>query len=477
MVFNSLEFLIFFAAVYFSYLILRHRAQNAFLLAASYVFYGWWNWKFLSLILISTIVDYCCARRIRRCVRPAARKGWLILSICVNLGILGFFKYFNFFAENLGMILESAGIRADVPTLNIILPLGISFYTFQTMSYTIDVYRGKFEPVDSFGDFALYVAFFPQLVAGPIERAQRLIPQILRPRTITPEDLKRGLFLIGWGLFLKVCVADNLGLWVDEVFAAGARPSGMKVLTGLYAFAFQILGDFEGYSCMAVGVARLMGFRLITNFNLPYFSLIPSEFWRRWHISLSEWLRDYLYVPLGGNRGGAWILVRNLMIVMFLGGLWHGASWHFVLWGLYHGAFLVVYHLLSGRDRKALRGLPFFLKCLMMLLWFHIVCYGWLIFRVTDLAQLGLLTRQLFFDFTPYPGMGGDFAYCAFFIFVPLIVQSAQYLAKDLLFVTKARAAGQYLFWTGLFYFTVLVLIFGKSASVQGGNEFIYFQF
>jgi alginate O-acetyltransferase complex protein AlgI len=341
MVFNSLHFIWFFIVVYCAYRLLPHRAQNWLLLAASYYFYAAWDWRFLGLLMASTIVDYTCALAIARAAAPRRRRALLVLSLAFNLTLLGFFKYFNFFADNLHVIFSALGWSVDFVTLRVLLPIGISFYTFMTMSYVIDVYRREIPATRDLLDFAVFVAFFPHLVAGPILRAARLLPQIDAPRRITREQLRDGAWLIAWGYFQKVFVADNLAALADAVFAPAAQPSGINVLVGVYAFAFQIYGDFAGYSNIARGTSKLMGIELIENFRFPYFVRTPQIFWRHWHISLSTWLRDYLYIPLGGSRGPEWKTWRNLIITMGLGGLWHGAAWTFVIWGLYHGVLLV----------------------------------------------------------------------------------------------------------------------------------------
>ena len=316
MLFNSLEFLVFFALVYGLYRVLGHRGQNRMLLLASYVFYGAWDWRFLSLILISTLVDYQAGLKIASSDQRGQKRFWLFCSVATNLSLLGFFKYFNFFAENLAGLFGLFGIQLDPVTLRIVLPVGISFYTFQTMSYTIDIYRGKLAPTRSLPDFALFVAFFPQLVAGPVERARNLLPQILAPRTVTREGFFQGCFLIGWGLFEKVFIADNLARIVDPVFATDGSWGGATILLACYAFAFQIFCDFDGYSNIARGIGKCLGFEIMINFNLPYFAVNPSDFWKRWHISLSSWLRDYLDIPRGGIRSGTWMTYRNLALTM-----------------------------------------------------------------------------------------------------------------------------------------------------------------
>ena len=304
MLFNTLQFAIFFIIVYSLYLLFNHKWQNWMLLVASYIFYGAWDWRFLSLIFISTILDYICGLQIYKSRYLKRKRLFLFFSVFGNLAILGFFKYFNFFATNLQELLKIFGFSIHPHFLHIILPIGISFYTFQTMSYTIDIYRGRMAPTKKFFDLALFVAFFPQLVAGPIERAKHLLPQILVPRKLSLDKFYEGCYLIFWGLFQKVFIADNLAKIVDPVFAGNSPYNGIQVILALYAFAFQILCDFSGYSNIARGLGKCMGFDIMVNFNLPYFSTNPREFWRRWHISLSTWLRDYLYISLGGNRRG-----------------------------------------------------------------------------------------------------------------------------------------------------------------------------
>jgi len=347
MLFNTIEFAVFITIVFSLYFIFNHKWQNRMLLVASYVFYGAWDWRFLSLIWVSTILDYFCGSRIESSQSSRRRKQLLFLSVLGNLSILAFFKYFNFFAGSFSELLTMFGLSVHPRYLNIILPIGISFYTFQTMSYSIDIYRGQLKATHRFFDFALFVAFFPQLVAGPIERAKHLLPQILSPRKITAEKIHEGCYLIFWGLFLKIFISDNLAQIVDPVFVEGQAFSGAAVLIATYAFAFQIFCDFAGYSNIARGLGKCMGFDIMLNFNLPYFATNPSEFWQRWHISLSSWLRDYLYIPLGGNRKGGLLTVRNLMLTMLLGGLWHGAAWTFIIWGAYHGLLLMLHQLVK----------------------------------------------------------------------------------------------------------------------------------
>ncbi len=329
MLFNSYCFWLFFLVVFVLYAGLNHKWQNRLLLVASYIFYGAWDWRFLSLIWISTVVDFFVALKIdehrHSSNHERQKKLWLIVSLCTNLGLLGFFKYCGFFVEEMGQLMDWLGVPLSLPSLSIVLPVGISFYTFQTMSYTIDVYRDQIRPVRDFEGFALYVAFFPQLVAGPIERSTHLMPQIIKPRQLTSDGYIEGLYLVLLGMFKKVVIADNMAIIVNAVFQSPvSQLSGLECLLGVYAFAFQIYGDFSGYSAIARGVSKFLGFDIMVNFNLPYFAQSPQEFWHRWHISLSTWLRDYLYIPLGGNRHGTARTYRNLMVTMVLGGIWHG---------------------------------------------------------------------------------------------------------------------------------------------------------
>ncbi|MEO0660529.1 MAG: MBOAT family O-acyltransferase, partial [Planctomycetota bacterium] len=347
MQFNSWVFPLFFALVYAVYLGLgarRVRAQNAWLLAASYLFYGYWDPRFLGLLAVSTAVDFTIGRALARATDDERRRKRLVTaSVLVNLGILGFFKYFDFFITETATLLEAMGLSPSVTTLRILLPVGISFYTFQTLSYTLDVYRRRMEPTRDLLGFALFVSFFPQLVAGPIERASRLLPQIESPRSVTASKVQAGLWLLVWGYFKKTVIADQAQVIAGPLFAADASTlSGLEPFTAVLAFTIHIYCDFSGYSDIARGLAKLMGFEFMLNFRLPYFATGPSDFWNRWHVSLSTWLRDYLYIPLGGNRGGHLSTYRNQFLVMALGGLWHGAAWPYVLWGSYHGVLLVI---------------------------------------------------------------------------------------------------------------------------------------
>ena len=473
MVFNSLHFVWFFVAVYVLYRLLPHRGQNWLLLAASYYFYAAWDWRFLSLLAASTVVDYTAARLLEASQDPRRRKLLLFVSLGFNLTLLGFFKYFNFFSDSLRALLAGIGWQMDFVTLRVLLPVGISFYTFMTMSYVIDVYRREIPATKKFVDFAVFVAYFPHLVAGPILRAARLLPQIESPRTISGAQVRDGLWLIAWGYFLKVFVADNLAPLANTVFDPGADRSGIDVWLGVYAFAFQIYGDFAGYSNIARGTSKLMGIELIENFRFPYFVRSPQAFWRHWHISLSTWLRDYLYIPLGGNRHGEAQTHRNLMITMILGGLWHGAAWTFVFWGVYQGLLLVAY-----RAGDRLTGFTHWVEARTSLaqvtswfVMFHLTCYGWLIFRARSVEQIGSMTRAMFTDLSPAAVTVETLLVPLLLYVTPLLlVHAIEAYSDDLLIVPKLPVAVRYSVYAATFYLTIL---FGNF----GGAEFIYFQF
>jgi D-alanyl-lipoteichoic acid acyltransferase DltB (MBOAT superfamily) len=489
MLFNSLQFLIFFVLVYGAYRLLPHRAQNWLLLGASYYFYAAWNWRFLGLLVGSTLVDYGCAIAIAKSDDARRRTLLVTLSLAFNLTMLGFFKYFNFFADSLHGLFAAIGWRLDVVTLHVILPIGISFYTFMTMSYVIDVYRREIPPTRHLLDFALFVGYFPHLVAGPILRASKLLPQIERPRTIRREQITEGLWLIGWGFFKKMFVADNLGHLVDGVFASGAGTplTGPAVVLATYAFAFQIYGDFSGYTDIARGTSKLMGIDLNINFLFPYFVTSPQAFWRHWHISLSTWLRDYLYIPLGGSRGSAWKTHRNLLITMLLGGLWHGAAWPFVLWGAYQGILLIVYRWLRVPARTVLDGLRTDAggdpvrgaytpggRAATVAAWFvmfQLTCLGWLIFRANDGAQIGTLLAALGTGWSWHAPAWAAYGPLLLAYVVPLLVVHAiEARQADLLAVFRLPVAARYAIYCALGF---LLILFGEFGSTQ----FIYFQF
>lgn len=479
MLFNSFAFVVYLLIVLPLYYALPHRYQNRMLLFASYLFYGWWDWRFLSLLAISTLVDYSLGKRISGTSAQSARKYLLAASIVVNLGMLAVFKYFNFFVDSAAAVLQFAGLNANLPLLSVVLPVGISFYTFQSLAYVIDVYRGSQQPARSVIDFALYVSYFPQLVAGPIERASRLLPQLQKQRVVTRDQWNSGLALMLCGYVKKVAIADAIAPYADPVFNHPQVYSSAATWVAMYSFAIQIYCDFSGYSDIARGVSRLMGIELMENFRQPYLASNISDFWRRWHISLSEWLRDYLYFPLGGSRRGTVRQYMNLLLTMLLGGLWHGASWNYVLWGGLHGCYLVVHKLAAGK-RPAKRATSQFPSLRIVALvvktfvTFHMVSFAWIFFRCPDLPRaldfLGGLAPALLGlpDWGRFlPGAVVMLVYCAV-VTLALDVASSR---------TQHKAAQSILPWWGwgaAYAAGLLAIAYFRGDS---GEAFIYFQF
>ncbi|MCB9779288.1 MAG: MBOAT family protein [Alphaproteobacteria bacterium] len=473
MLFNSPVFLLFFVVVYGLYRLMGLQAlgkarvplQNSWLLLASYAFYAYWDWRFLGLIVVSTLVDYGCGRMLDRLpdARGRARRAWLLLSVVTNLSILGTFKYLGWLTTELDAALTMLGLGAPLPVLELILPVGLSFYTFQSMAYTIDVYRRETPATRSFIDFATYVAYFPQLVAGPIERSSRLLPQLQSPRSPTAQQLALGGHLILWGYFKKLVVADNLAVVVSRVFEGD--PSGFLVLVGAYAFTWQIYCDFSGYTDIARGLSKLMGIELSVNFRLPFFASGPSDLWRRWHISLSQWLRDYLYVPLGGNRRGRLRTQLNLMLTMLLGGLWHGANWTFIAWGAWHGAALALQRALPVPKL----GWPG--RVAAVIATFHLTCLGFVVFRAHDLGQVVDLARRVLSGLVPAPGDTVSVIQLGLLVTVPLLIELAMHLrGDDLDLLVRLPRPVQAVFSVAMI---AAVLVLGASY----GRQFIYFQF
>jgi alginate O-acetyltransferase complex protein AlgI len=474
MLFNSYIFWIFFAVVFVLYRRLGHRGQNYMLLGASYIFYGYWDWRFLFLMLFSTAVDYAAALLIARSNSTIRRKSVLATSIVIQLTLLGLFKYYGFFSQQLASLFSFAGVPVYVPVLKFLLPVGISFYTFQTMSYMIDVYRNEYPAEKSFINFALFVSFFPHLVAGPLVRATKLLPQIGMPRLRRADDFREGLYYITIGLFKKVFVGDNLATVANLIFQTNPNNlSGLECLVGIYAFAFQIYCDFSGYSSIAQGLAKWLNIDLTTNFNLPYFATSPSEFWRRWHISLSTWFRDYLYIPLlkrGSQPAPRRRLFASVMVVMLLSGLWHGANWTFVLWGLYHGLLLVLYRLFSRKahtEQQSMRLGSFLVRAIVM---FQLVCLGWLLFRAESIAQVGTMLTRMISDLRWTPLVSSGFGMIAFFA-GPLVIYEFWLERRcDLLSLVRTDWRVRALAYS---YCALMLLFFPPPVS----NVFIYFQF
>jgi alginate O-acetyltransferase complex protein AlgI len=468
--FNSIEYLAFLILVVIVYWQLRHRAQNVLILVASYVFYGFWNYRFLALILTSTVVDYFVAIGIGRTKSQPLRRVLVTTSIVMNLGLLGVFKYYGFFVESAESLLRSAGMEVNPFLLEVALPVGISFYTFQTMAYTIEVYKGNVKPRTNFVSFAVYVSFFPQLVAGPIERPDHLLPQIENPRP-RPDiaSIQSGVTLILYGLFKKVILADTAALLVSRTFGDPGAYAGVALLGGAIAFSIQIYGDFSGYTSIARGSARLFGIDLMRNFAQPYLSRSLTEFWRRWHISLSFWLRDYLYIPLGGSHWGAFRTYRNIMLTMVLGGLWHGASWTFVIWGAIHGTVLVAERALRGRPVRAMLGRPLAMSNIPYILFtFGVVTFAWVFFRADSVSTA--------FEILGRIGTAASGAIPVEMAILPVLALTT--LTLDLVerrgitarTLVKAPVAAQ-----GLAYGMVIVALFVFSGTQQ--VPFIYFQF
>jgi len=468
MLFNSLEFVAFFVVVFLLYWKLGHRQQNLLLLGASLLFYGAWNWRFLWLIGFSALLDYLCGLAMEKSESKSTRKRILLISLTANLGLLGTFKYAGFFVENLYSLLQGLGLDVSRPVLNIALPVGISFYTFQTLSYTIDIYRGQQQACRSFRDFLLYVSFFPQLVAGPIERSRRLLPQVLAPRPrLGTGDVVEGLKLILLGYLQKVAIADTLAPFVDHIYKESATLDSLALLLGLYAFAIQAYGDFSGYSKIARGTARLLGFRLMVNFRTPFLSRNFTQFWRRWHISLSTWLRDYLYIPLGGNRFGTFRTYLNLMITMLVAGFWHGADWNFVLFGILHGISLSVHR--AHTIRRGARPVSNRFRWGWVLVTFHLNCLYLILFRAPDMpAAWTYLKGLLHFTAVWSP------EYWEVLFYLALVFVMDQFLER------RGERRLAYLFsrkWvleTCLMAVMVLMILFlGENHVVP----FVYFQF
>lgn len=483
MLFNSIEFLIFFPIVTAIFFALPQRFRQVFLLAASYYFYMCWKAEYAILILVSTLIDYVAALRMGKTTDKRARKKYLILSLAANLGILFAFKYANFFNASLRAVLQQFNIFYDFPGFHWLLPVGISFYTFQSMSYTIDVYRGEKEPERRFITFALYVAFFPQLVAGPIERSVRLLPQLDQTVRFDYERLISGLRLMLWGFFKKLVIADRLAIYVNQVYNSPAEYQGLTLLLATYFFAFQIYCDFSGYSDIAIGSARIMGYDLMLNFRQPYFSQSISEFWKRWHISLSTWFRDYLYIPLGGNRVSKPRWYFNLMAVFLVSGLWHGANWTFVLWGGLHG-FYLLFSIYTQKVRQALAGLlkierfPLLQRGWKIFFTFHLVCFAWVFFRANSVGDAFLILRNLLrLDFSP----AGLAALNVALGWGELLIAVGSILLLEVFHLLERTGRLKSLvlepprtFRWAIYYALILGIVF---FGVFNHTEFIYFQF
>lgn len=478
MLFNSIEFAIFLPvvfALYWSVFKSNLKLQNVFLIVVSYIFYGWWDWRFLSLIIFSSAVDYLVGLGLGKFDKSSTRKILLATSVFVNLGFLGFFKYYNFFAESFVQTFTLFGQNFDVSRLNIILPVGISFYTFQTLSYSIDVYRKKLKPTNDPIAFFSYVSFFPQLVAGPIERATNFLPQFYISRNFDHEKAADGLRQILWGLFKKMVIADNCAYLVNAIYGSSEIHTGSTLLMATFLFAFQIYGDFSGYSDIAIGTARLFGFDLMKNFAFPYFSRDIAEFWRRWHISLSTWFRDYLYIPLGGSRGGKLKVIRNIFIIFIVSGFWHGANWTFIFWGFLNAVYFLPL-LLLNRNRKNLdvaspdRIIPTLKDFFNISVTFSLIMAAWIFFRADTITQgFSILQKIISTSLFTFPDR-----FSGRIILLIMFLVIVEWMQRDKEHGLDFSGLNIPLIVRYLIYYAVILAIFIFTGKTQA---FIYFQF
>ena len=488
MLFNSIDFAVFLPIVFALYWLIGSKnriAQNSLIIAASYLFYGWWDWRFLSLIAFSTLVDYAVGLKMAETQEKLKRKMLLWISIIVNLGFLGFFKYYNFFVENFIEAFSFFGKDFEISTLNILLPVGISFYTFQTMSYTIDVYRNKLQPTKDISVFAAYVAFFPQLVAGPIERATNLLPQFQKRRFFEYTKATDGMRQILWGLFKKVVIADNCAEFANMIFNHSEQYSGWVLLLGGIFFALQIYGDFSGYSDIAIGTSRLFGFNLMQNFAFPYFSRDIAEFWRRWHISLSTWFRDYLYIPLGGSHGNTWMKIRNTFVIFIVSGFWHGANWTFIAWGTLNAIYFLPL-MLTNTNRRNLevvamnRIIPSGRDFIKILSTFFITVVAWIFFRAENISHAFDYIYQMFLTIPSKMALveAYNFLYWDVKLALPLLIIffiSIEWLGRSGSYAIERineKINSKYLRY-GFYYFILISIIYFSDKE----ETFIYFQF
>ena len=478
MLFNSIEYVIFLPLFFIGYWFIfkRLKLQNIFVVISSYIFYGWWDWRFLILIAFTTLCSYVSGILIERQERRLIQRWICAANITLNLLVLCIFKYFNFFSENFVSLFETFGIKLDWVTLDILLPVGISFYTFQALSYTIDIYQHKMKPTYDMVAFFAFISFFPQLVAGPIERATNLLPQFLKVRTFDYGQAVDGMQQILYGLFKKMVIADNCSRLVDIVFSNYQQLGSIQLFLGAVFFTFQIYCDFSGYSDIAIGCARLFGIDLMKNFNYPYFSRDISEFWRRWHISLSTWFRDYIYIPLGGSRCKKTKVIRNTFIIFIISGLWHGANWTFILWGIYH-ALLFMPLLLLNKNRRYTKNviaegklLPSFKEAVQMFSTFFLVLIGWIIFRSNDIGEVSDYLARLFspslFEVS-FPHGKRALIYCL----VLLIIEWMQREKEHALQINK-EIKSPVVRW-GIYYILIFIIVFLQGTPA----DFIYFQF
>ena len=482
MLFNSIDFAIFLPLcfiIYWFFLNNNIKYQNLFIAFSSYIFYAWWDWRFLSLIFVSTAIDFYVGKKIYISKVKKIRKKLLILSLLINIGLLCFFKYYNFFLDNFVDAFSFFGLSFEAKSLSIILPVGISFYTFQTISYSIDIYKKKIKPSDDFISFVAFVSFFPQLVAGPIERAANLLPQFHKKRIFSYEIASDGMRQILWGLFKKIVIADNCAVFVNEIFANYSDYSSSTLFLGAVFFAFQIYGDFSGYSDMAIGTAKLFGFHLMQNFSFPYFSRDIAEFWRRWHISLSTWFRDYIYIPLGGSRVSEIKKIRNIFIIFIVSGFWHGANWTFIIWGLLNAVyFLPLMFLNKNRDNLNViaknKNLPNLKELTSVIFTFFLTVIAWIFFRSENVAKAISYIISLFdlslFTLPQIISPKIDMIYTYLMLLIFLIFE---WYNRDKCFGLDIKTYSSKKRWFLYLFFVVLIMFFG----VFKNDTFIYFQF
>lgn len=481
MLFNSIEFAIFLPIVFLLYWFVFQRdlkTQNLFIVIVSYIFYGWWDWRFLFLIAFSSVLDFVLGVYLSKEENQRKRKWLLATSLMVNLGFLGFFKYFNFFIDNFIAAFTFFGMKPNIHTMQILLPVGISFYTFQTLSYTIDVYKRNLAPTRDFIAFSAFVSFFPQLVAGPIERATHLLPQFYKKRNFNYELAKDGMRQILWGFFKKMVIADNCAVFANEIFANSETSSGSVLVLGALFFTFQIYGDFSGYSDIAIGTSKLFGFDLMKNFAFPYFSRSVAEFWRRWHISLSTWFRDYLYFPLGGSRGGYLKQVRNTFIIFLVSGFWHGANWTFIIWGLVNALFIMP-SILMKTNRNHLgtvaegKIFPSFKELLSILITFTLIVFTWIFFRAENVGHAfsyisGIFDSSLFSFPQLKKAALATLVLIVFFMMIEWKGRENNYAIEKML-LSKNR----WIRWSFYAFIIMLISLFMQTNE----TPFIYFQF
>lgn len=474
MLFNSLEFALFLPIVFILYWFVlqkKTKNQNILLVLASYFFYGWWDWRFLSLILISSFIDFYIGKQLNNIIDKSKRKLLLTLSIVINIGFLGFFKYYNFFTDSFVEAFSFFGTSFSADRLQIILPVGISFYTFQTLSYSIDVYRNKLKPTNDIVSFLAFVSFFPQLVAGPIERATHLLPQFYKKREFSYEYAKSGVQLIVWGLFKKMVIADNAAIIVDGVFSNYETQSGFSLIFGAFLFAFQIYGDFSGYSDIAIGTSRLFGFDLMANFKFPYLSKNIGEFWKRWHISLSSWFRDYVYFPLGGSKKTLVLAIRNVFIVFLISGFWHGANWTFIFWGLIHAVLYIPLFISNKTGLKSRLKPNIFVNILKMLFTFLIVTFAWVFFRADTITDAFIYLKRIFLN------ESGS----SFFLSTSKYKVITLFSILSILFLTVVEFQNQnkskFEVHLNKYKLVILCLVIAFFGALKNHANFIYFQF